>query len=243
MQIPNNKRIIAKRSLLVMLVGLLMIFVPMNLGLDGMDGGFALAVFGGLIAITALITYFIYMRLAREQDNLMNGTNLLAHWKYNTEQWRAYAEIDYQEDKAAKKMLFWLVAGFALFFGIIFAVFGDDGGIYVLYVMLALIALIAVVAKVSAQVTYKRNLSRTGEVLLSEHSALINGQLHVWNLLNARLIDVRLVEYEQMNMLEIEYVVPQRNADAQYTARIPIPYGKEAEAEAVAQEIRKHKKN
>ncbi len=243
MQVPNNKRKIANRSLIVMVIGLLMIFLPMNLGLDGMDGGFALAVFGGLIAITALITYFIYMRLAREQDQLMSGANVLAHWKYTAEQWRMYAEIDYREDKAAKTMLFWIVAGFALFFGIIFAVFGDEGGVYVLYVMLALIAIIAIVAKLSAQTTYKRNLSRIGEVLLSEHSALINGQLHVWNLLNARLTDVRLVEYEQMNMLEVEYIVPQRNADAQYTARIPIPYGQEAEAEKVANEIGKHKKN
>ncbi len=241
-QAISKKHKTAKSSLIWAFIGLLMIFLPMNLGLDGMNGGFAIAVLGGMVLATGIIIYFVYKNYAREEDRLLAGDNLLAHWQFTPEQWKIYSELNFAEDKAQKRFLFWLISGFALFFGILFTLLDPESGYIVLIVMLALIAVIAVVATLSAKNSYKRNISRVGEVRLSENSVLINGELHIWGKLRARLKNVEIVEYENITLLVIEYSVPQRNVEAEYVARIPIPYGKENEAAIFADKIRNFKK-
>lgn len=238
----SKKHQTANKSIIVAIIGLLMIFLPMNLGLDGMDGGFAVAILGGMVFSTGIIIFVIYKRHAKEEDSLLAGDNLLVHWKYTPEQWQVYAETDFAEDKASKKFLFWLITAFALFFGILFTLLDPENGIYVLFVMLALIAIIGTVATLTSKSSYKRNKSKVGEVYLSERSVLINGELHVWGMLNSRLKNVKVVEYENLTLLSIEYSVQQRGAEAIYTARIPVPYGNENHVDELADIIRNYKK-
>ena len=78
--IKNTKRRTANRALIFIAIGLFMMFGPMNLGwIRGIDGGFALAVFGLMFAIIFFITWIIYLKLARRQDSIVSGKNLVVH--------------------------------------------------------------------------------------------------------------------------------------------------------------------
>ena len=87
----------------VILVGIIIIFIPSITGMDGFDGGFALSVGGGLVAVTGIITAIIYARLANAVDHILQNKNVLAHWTYSPQEWRQYTEKEHLEDAASKR--------------------------------------------------------------------------------------------------------------------------------------------
>lgn len=60
--------------------------------LDGMNGGYALIVLFGFLAMTSLVTALVYIPRAREFDKLVSQLQPLAHWTYSNEEWNAFIE-------------------------------------------------------------------------------------------------------------------------------------------------------
>jgi len=75
------------------------IFAPSIFGIDGFNGGFALATFSLIAAITVLITAIMYQVRASVLDRIFSGESLMAHWKYDPVEWRDYAEKEYTPSK------------------------------------------------------------------------------------------------------------------------------------------------
>ncbi len=229
--IKNKKRRTANRSLIFLLLGLFMMFGPINLGwVDGMGGGFALAVFGLLIAVTGFVSWIIFLKLARRQDAILSGKNLIVHWKYQLEEWQKYTENEYKTDRRGKKILFFIVAAFALFFGVLFFILDPENGIYVLFVMLGLIAIIGLTAILSTRFSYQQNKKYLGEAIISKDGVYLNKQLHVWNIISSHLDSVELISEEDPPEIEFTYSTSGYRNNNTYSARVPVPKGQEAMA-------------
>ena len=78
-----------------MVVGLFVIFLPGIIGLDGFDGGFALSILGGFIAMIAIIAMVIYLQMAGILDRITKKENILVYWKYTPEEWKIYTEHEH----------------------------------------------------------------------------------------------------------------------------------------------------
>jgi Ca2+/Na+ antiporter len=237
MEIQNNSnRKVSNVSLLLALVFFITIFLPVNLGMDGMNGGFALSVLFGFLFVTALIVAFIYRKLATQFDTIISGQNVLVHWKYTDDEWQKFTQLDFEADKQIKKSMFYIIAGFAIFFGILFPILDPDNGFVVTYVMLALIVVIAIVAYISVRQQHNRNTKNKGEAIISMKGILINKQLHSWSILGAKLENVTIKE-EQVPIMEFTYSAITNRGRSEYSVRVPIPEGEMATAREIINRI------
>ena len=236
----NPKRKVARWSWLITGLGLFLILGPMNLGwVEGMHGGFALAM-GGLLVVTAGLTvFFLYRKLARQWDSILSGRDILVHWTYSSELWQDYTERDYREDKRNKMTLFYIIAAFAAFFGLLFFLFDREAGFIVLLMMIGLIVLIRLTAYLSARYTYRQNRAAKGEAFITPTAVLLNKQLHTWRGLGSTLEGVRLLP-GRLPLVEFSYTAPSGRALASYSVRVPVPPGQEREAQRVLEYFQKN---
>jgi len=226
----NPKRITANRTWYFTIGGVFLMFGPVNLGLiDGMDGGYAIATLGFMIALAGIISFFVYNKLAKSLEDILHDENLIAHWTYPLEQWTAYAEKDYREDKKYKMQLFYIVAAFAIFFAVLFMVIDPEAGLFVAATMLGLIIIVRLTVFITVRNRYKENKSQIGEVYIAPNGVYLNKQLHAWNVIGSRLERV-FYNSNSENLIRFEYSAPGRGARSWYSFAVPVPAGKEVEA-------------
>jgi hypothetical protein len=211
------------------------IFAPHIFGMDDLRGGFAISAISLMVALTGIIVTVIYAQRARLLGRILRGDNLLAHWTYSREEWGQYAEKEFRTESKEKRFLFYIVAGIALFFGILFFIFDREAGLWVLISMLGLIALIAFVAWFAAWYDYRQNRKYLGEAYITSDAVYLNRQLHTWRGLGARLESVSLVENEPQQLLAFTYSAPTRMGRQEYTVRVPVPEGQKKAAEKLAE--------
>ena len=222
---------------IITVIAVFAIFAPHIFGMDGFSGGFAISTLSFFVAITGIIVVVIYVKRARALDRLFQGENLLAHWTYSPEEWRQYTEQEFQTERKEKWGLFYLIAGIALFLGIIFLIIDPKAGLFVFFVMLGLIALIAFVAWITAWSTYRQNKKYLGEAYIATTAVYLNRQFHTWKGLGARLVSVILAEEKGQQLVAFTYAAPARTGMQEYTVRLPVPRGKEKAAEAIAEKL------
>jgi len=213
------------------------IFAPHIFGMDELKGGFAISAISFIVAITGIIVSVIYTKRARLLDRILDGDNLLAHWTYSQEEWNQYAENEFQTEKNEKRVLFYIVAGFALFFGILFFIFDREAGLWVLIAMLGLIALIAFVAWFAAWYNHCQNKKYLGEAYITRDAVFLNRELHTWRGLGAKLESVILVEKESQQLLAFTYSAPTRMGKQEYIIRVPVPKGQKKAAEKLIEKF------
>jgi hypothetical protein len=201
--------------------------------MDGFSGGYAISAISFFLVAVGIIVIIIYSGRARTLSRILKGDKMLAHWTYSPDEWNSYAETEYKDEKEGKKVLFYIIAGFAVFFGVVFMLLDFENGILVMGVMLALIGVIAFTAWFTSWYNHRQNKKCLGETYIAEDAVYINRQLHTWRGLGARLDSVDLTKSAPPLLLKFVYSAPTRNGMQEYTVRIPVPKGQEEAADKV----------
>jgi hypothetical protein len=207
------------------------IFAPSVLGIDGFDGGFAISAIAVLLAIIGIIVVIIYVGRALILQKILNGENILAHWTYTREEWQKYTEKQYKEEKQLKRGLFYVISGIALVLGIVFFLADHESGIWVLLAMLALIAIIAFTAWFTSFYNFRQNKKFHGQAYITEKAVYLNRQLHTWSGPGDNLESVQLKKNTSQALLSFTYSVITRTGRQEQIVNVPVPKGKENEAE------------
>jgi len=139
----NNNKIAVIISLSVAIVFGAVIFLPFAIGVDMMMGGYALVFVSSIISISALVVAAFFWSCATAFKRFMDSKGILAHWNYSSEEWQHYIDLNFREEKKEKRGLYLVIAGFALFFSLIFLIINLEAGIIVLMVMAGLIIILA----------------------------------------------------------------------------------------------------
>jgi hypothetical protein len=215
-----------------------MIFFPSIAGIDGFDGGYAISLFSLLLAITAGIAAAFSLHSARQLDQTLHGEGLLAHWTYTPNEWRTYSQNEYATENAQKKFLFLVVSAFALAFGVLFWALDPDAGFFVFVAMLGLIGLIGFVWRFTVWLNYRHNSAGTGEAYITRDAVYLNGRLYSLRAPLTRFEGATLENNRGVRVLAFQYSVFTGRAGTQtYTTRVPVPEGREAEAEEVLRQV------
>jgi hypothetical protein len=215
-----------------------LIFVPSLVGLDGFEGGFAVSLVSLLLAVGAGAGAFFCFHSAGQLDKILRGEGLLAHWTYNTEQWRRYSQKEYAAENAEKRTLFLVVAAFALLFGVLVWVLDPEAGFYVFLAMLGLIGLIGCTWRFTLWLNHRHNLAGAGEAYVSTDAAYLNGRLYSWRAHLTRFEGAKVENNRGVSVLAIRYIVfTGRSGMQTYTTRVPIPEDKIGEDQEAAQQI------
>jgi uncharacterized membrane protein HdeD (DUF308 family) len=104
------------------LLGLQAMIWPSLVEMDMMSGGFALRFVGMFVAISGLVTLWVYGDRYRAVQRIFNGQGLLAHWSYDPEEARRLAREEFESRSQQNRNLFGLVAGMMVVAGLLILV-------------------------------------------------------------------------------------------------------------------------
>ncbi|MFA5629760.1 MAG: hypothetical protein WC958_05925 [Dehalococcoidales bacterium] len=222
----------------IALFGVLIFFFPWLIGMDGFDGGFPLSIGGGLVSMTGVIAAVLYFRQASYLDRILKKESRLAHWTYTPEEWKVYTEKEHQEDAAAKRGLFFMIAIIAVIVGLIMAVAIGEDFLIIALIILGIIAVAALAAFFSTLSSYLNNKKHLGEVYIALDGIYFNRQVHIWKGLGNVLEDIAYDKAENESPgIVLTYSAPSKDGRNSYTARIPIPPGQEEAAKKIVAKI------
>jgi len=206
---------------MVSAASLLGVFLPSLIGMDGFDGGFAVSAACVAIFITAIICAGVFWWMAGKEKKIIQGEHL-AHWTYTDEEWTKFAKLERKMDASSKKILFFVIMGFAVFFGIFFVIMDPESGIYVAYAMAGLIVLMGLVAWLSIRSTSK-NLNRKSESYVTKDGVIANGTMHFWSMPGSRLESANYHQETDPKYIEFVYSFVARYGRQSNEVRVPIP--------------------
>jgi len=165
---PNPERKYALISLVAAIVAVLLIFLPAWLGMDGMDGGYALSFVTTWIAISGLVIAWFFWRRATQLDELLRGQNLLAHWTYSQDEWRTFVGDELKQQTRENTGLLIIMAVMCLAMGILFWLVDREAGFIVFLVMIALIFILAMATFGIPWLTRMSRDRKVGEAWISD---------------------------------------------------------------------------
>ncbi len=202
-------------------------FAPSIFGMDGMDGGFALAFICLIVAITGIIVVFMYRGRAAALDKMLQNQDVLAHWQYSPEEWRRYTEQSYEMEKKDKWGLFLLVMVVAVVVLGVFWIAVEDSGPVVIGVFLGLAVILSLTIFLTTNFNHWQNRKYHGEVYISRDGVYLNRQLHLWRGWGAELEGTNYDPKERL--LEFTYSVPNRGGRSSHTIYVLVPQGHDSE--------------
>lgn len=222
----------------IAVLGIIVIFLPGIIGMDGFDGGYAVSVGGVLIFLVGLIAGLLYFKLAKSVDSIIRSENVLAHWTYTPEQWRQYTEEEHKDNAAGKWGLFMLIAGIAVIIGIILAIIIGEDFLLIALIILGIIAVAGLAAFFSTIGSYRYNKKHHGEVYITPDGVYFNRQMHIWKGLGNSLEEIFFEnERTALSRLNITYSALAAYKRNYWTLRIPVPPGEEDNAQSIANRI------
>jgi hypothetical protein len=232
-RIPNSQQRIVNLWLILGALFLCCMFLPSLIGLDGMDGGFAISFLAGFMVLSSLVVILVYRSRAKQLDRILSGQGRVAVWQYSPEEWMHFTAIDFEEEKKAKKFLFLLVSAISMVIGVLLLLVVRD--ILILLISLAIIPLVAVPAFLVPRMRYRKLLRSEHKALIAENGVIVGKMFHLWVKLGAALDQVILITDEQPAILEFHYSMPTRTGRQEEVARVPVPAGKTGDAARIAE--------
>ncbi|MDO9581510.1 MAG: hypothetical protein Q7J24_00160 [Desulfomicrobium sp.] len=224
-------------------VGLMgMIMWPFVYRTVGAGLSLASIIMGGIFLIGALVAMWLFGRQAAMLRRMAGGAHL-AHFTYNPDEWTRFVQWNFGEEASEKKALWWIIFAISLLIGLGFmAVMRDEASVWVFGVLMALMVVLRALAVGLPRLALGHHLARPGEVYVGEEGLFLNGTVHTWTGLGARLDDVAL-ESAPLPHLRLVYSYLMVAGRSLYffrnyvTVRIPVPEGREAEGKAVADKL------
>ncbi|MCL5073130.1 MAG: hypothetical protein M1308_19910 [Actinobacteria bacterium] len=119
--IKNKPKTVAIIFAVLLFDFIILIFLPSIIGLEGMDGGFAVSLISFFLAISSLIIVIIYFQLAKKFKRITSGDNVIAHWRYEREEWLKFSDKEYKYEKNKNRSLLLFIGVISLIVFIIVA--------------------------------------------------------------------------------------------------------------------------
>ncbi|MGB3008315.1 MAG: hypothetical protein WBC06_17500 [Chitinophagaceae bacterium] len=200
--------------------------------LDGMEGGYALIVAFGFLALIAFITAIVYIPRAKEFNKLTKELQPLAHWTYSQQEWDEFIKEDLKETIAVNKATLRLVIIISIIVcAILLLMYKDNLFILIIGGLILLLTLVAFIAPLIR----KRILSKgIHEAFIGKDAAYVGGTFQTWKHLRARLFNVEVDTTVPIPIVHIEFEFPTLQGIQQSIVRIPVPAGKLEEAKKIA---------
>jgi hypothetical protein len=219
----------------ITLLAIFGIFAPFLFGMDGFEGGFAVALLCFFVAISGLIVVIMYHGRAKTLDSILSGSELLAHWTYSPKAWEDYAEVAFRKDTIDKWSLYRLVILITAVVCLMCGLVLRDVWAVMIGVFLGIGVLLAVVIVITTHHQHRQDRRYLGGAYLSRKGIYLNRQLHTWHGWSGALGSA--VYNEPEKLLEVTYSFLTRTGRSEYIVRVPVPPGEEARARAIVSEL------
>jgi hypothetical protein len=236
---PNPEKTYARISAGIFILAIGFIFLPDWIGMDGLRGGYAVSFVAIFVAISAALVAWFFWQRAKTLDEIYAGKDLLAHWRYQPDEWQSYIDVERQEQTRQNTWLLVVMAVWAFFFGGLCWVTDREAGRLVFYIMLGLVLLLGMVAFGLPRLRYQRQRRGPGEAWITPKTIYIGGVLVRWDFWGTRLESVQWIAPQGNGLASLAFKVsfPSRAGRQTQMVRVPVPRGREAEARKIIEQI------
>ncbi|MHB1295754.1 MAG: hypothetical protein ACYC4R_12245 [Anaerolineae bacterium] len=225
----NKERLAAWVSVAVGLAGLLMVVLPGLLGMDGMDGGYALGFVGAFLALSGLVVALLFHRRAQQLERIIGQAEYLAHWRYEPAEWRRFVADEYERQIVTNRTTWLLIAAISAVVGLVFLLIDRESGWIVLAALTGLLLVLAVVALFAPYLARARRAEQPGEVWLAKTGVVLNDTFTGWSVFGARLESASW-HAGAPTYMQFDISYPGRYGRVTSSVRVPVPENCEQEA-------------
>lgn len=210
-------------------------FVPGLVGIDGMDGGFAIITISGMLVISGLITLAFYIPRARRLDKMLKEDNFLTAWMLSDEEWKSYLALDLAADKGLSKSTFILITVISLVIGVILTLSFKD--FLLLIIIAGLIAFLSLPAFTFPLLRSRRKRKSSPLVMIGENALYVGGSFSNWGSMGASLKSSEFDTSTNPAILTFTIVYPSRTGMSEDQVRVPVPSAKKTEVPALVAKL------
>ncbi len=205
------------------------------LGLFALDGdalhdrlgsaAFAITFIALFLAISAVIVAMLFRRFVRVRNDLVAGSDVVARWTVDPEDWPAFAEHAGEATRADHRAILVAILAFDVVICSVLAAINPGDATIFLWIGLGIAAVGCLGWLLGRRAMADHLTFRTGDVIVGRRGMLVNGVLHVWGYAGARLDAVQVIDDEKPNRLAFTYSWIARTGRQYATAYAPIPDG------------------
>jgi hypothetical protein len=233
----------ARRAWIVALVFFFTCFIPSLGGWDMMNGGYAMIVLSGFVSMAAVITALMFRSRGKQAEALLSGTGeFVAEWSIPAELWREIIQLQYEEEKAAKKVLLRIVWFFCITIGAGFIIYDPEAGIWVAAVLLFIMVATGLAATLTPGARLRRLSATETRVRVGRKCVMLGDELHSWSMVGSWLQGVELETAEDRYWLRVRYAFITRTGVQEEQVLLPVPPSEMAKAELAVAELTKLKR-
>lgn len=196
-------------------------FLPGIVGLDGMDGGFAIITISGMIVVSGLITLAFYIPRARRLDQMLQHDNFLAAWLLSREDWEKYLAHDLSEDRSISYSTYLLITVISLVVGAILVI--ASGDFLFVIIFLGIIAFLSLPAFIFPVLRNRRKRLSPPLVMIGENAAYVGGSFSNWGSMGASLNASSLDLSVKPAILTLTVIYPTQTGMSEDQVRLPVP--------------------
>jgi hypothetical protein len=226
---------------LIAFLGLVAMAMPGLSGMDMMRMGFGLMFVGFFVLIIGLITAVVFGQRARLMNRILAEENILARWTYDATQSRQQIQEEYARLTTYNRSTFMIVfAWFVVIGGIMVGVnLFNSGEVnwFFAFLFFGILGLLSLVAFITPILWRRQALSSSREVIIAHSGVVLNGALHTWAPPLNRLESVLFNNASGEKTLEFKIRYLSRASIIKYPTYIvsvPVPAGKEIDAQKIA---------
>lgn len=239
----NHEAKVARVALIVAVGLAIAAFIPKWTGMDMMKGGFALVALCIFLGMAACVTWVLFRRRARMLGRFLAGRDILARWEIPADLWVKHVAEDLKEEKEGKKGLFIITAFWVVVVSLGFILFTGKDGLVVTAVLLGVLVFLVPFAFWLPKLRAARMLRNPTPVIIGREGVYVGGELHDWKLIGSFLSGAKIDDTKDPKQVCIDYYyISGRGAPVPCEVRLPIPPGKEAEAQQAVDELRLKRK-
>lgn len=235
-KIINKPRRVVRNVIIIAVLMIAGAFITGYSGLNGMDGGYALIVIFGFLALSAVVKAIVYIPRAREFNRLIRNLNPLAHWTYTDQEWNDFIKEDLKEMIAVNKATLRLVIIISIVVcALLLLVYRDNVFILIIAGIILLLTIVAFLAPRIRSNSLKKGIH---EAFIGNTSAFVGGAFQTWTQSGAHLTAVDIYTESAIPVLHIIFEFPTLQASQQEIIRIPVPSGKMEEARKIVNQLK-----
>lgn len=222
----------------ICVIAFLAMWIMSLMGIDWRQNYYYLAFSFPLFLFVILFLPIMYVtgkKYKKGEDRLAAGS-YLAHWQFQEQDWNRFIAIEWRRQKRkAFTTPFGFIALFIIMGLLAKGISADDLG-WIVLIAFAIGVLISALILIVGRSTHRKLSKGPREVFIAPTGVSIAGRYAPWDVVGTRLGGVKHVAGDPA-MLEFEYVSWGRGGSRTTTLRVPIPLGRDQEAQSIVSKL------
>lgn len=218
------------------LVCMVLVVLPTLIGLDGMNGGYALSFVAGFGVVSAVIVGVMLRSRDRRRDALI-AHPARVEWRVDPARWERFLADEQRTTAGEQRATFWLVSVILVVVAVIFVVvMRDEGALVVLGVLLGLIPVLKLVSLASQRRRHRLLMASPAVVVVGPDGALVGDAFFDFGGHGSRFEGVARQLDDEGGAMLVQFSTSARTGRERHEARLPLPAGDAGDA--VAEQVR-----